>query len=272
MLVVTPYVADPDFTLYLGDAWAVMRDLPDESVDCCVTSPPYLDARPEYPSPSPHEFERIFRELGRVLSPEGSILLNVGRLFRDGQEVLWWRELLDRADWAGWSVIDTIIWEKPNAFGRGGPYLTNAHEYVFWLGTPDSYRNYPETSTPYAPETIARYARGYQNAAKGHPRVIRPRTPNANGARPRSVVSVLIGREKGNPHPAPMALELAEHLVMLACPPLGSVIDPFVGSGTTCLAARKHGRQSIGIDVSEAYCAMAARRLSQLSLLTEGTA
>lgn len=73
--------------------------------------------------------------------------------------------------------------------------------------------------------------------------------------------------EAGNPHPSPMALDLAVHLVALSCKPGGTVLDPFCGSGTTALAARLLGRKSIGIEVSPDYCEMAAVRLSQLSLL-----
>src|SRR5689334_12722392 len=92
---VTPFVADPDFTLYCGDALEVLRQLATGSVACVVTSPPYLDARPEYPSPGIAEWEDIFAELRRVV--RGPALINVGRLFRNGER-RWWNELLEAAE------------------------------------------------------------------------------------------------------------------------------------------------------------------------------
>lgn len=66
-----------------------------------------------------------------------------------------------------------------------------------------------------------------------------------------------------NGHPCPKPIEWANWLVSRACPPGGTVIDPFAGSGTTLVAAKSHGRKAIGIEMSEAYCEIAARRSSQ---------
>ena len=264
----TLFLDDGDVRLYHGDALDVLRGLPDASVDACVTSPPYLDARPEYPSPSMHEFEEIFRELGRVV--DGPLLLNVGRLWRERRELLWWTDLLERANWAGWPLRDTLIWVKPNANPIQGEVVTNAHEYVFLLG--DAF-DADAVRTPYPPATIARYQRGFaaNSGVKGHGRPLhrrhRPLEADEAGARPKSYVEIHTGREKGNPHPAPMALDLALHLVKLSGG--STIIDPFAGSGTTAVAARKLGRSAVLIERDETYCDLAADRLSQLSLLAQ---
>jgi DNA modification methylase len=267
-----PYLSDPDVTLYCGDALDVLRELPDESADCCVTSPPYLDARPEYPSPSLAHFEDIFRELGRVVA--GSMLLNVGRLWREHCERLWWTALLERAAWVGWLLRDTLVWVKPNANPIHGEVLANSHEYIFLFG--DGF-NVDAVRTPHAASTIARNERHWTN----HRGVKKPRdsrarktrvAPNPLGALPRSYVAIPVGTEKGKEHPAPMADALAEHLVKLGCPESGSVLDPFAGGGTTLYIARKLGRRAIGIELNADYCQLAADRLAQQSLFAQGTA
>lgn len=266
----TPFLADPDVTIWHGDALEVLRALPSSSVDAVVTSPPYLDARPEYPSPSPGQFGLIFGELRRVAS--GPMLLNVGRLWRDGTEQLWWTVLLNAACINDWDLLDTLVWLKPNANPIHGAVLTSSHEYVLILGTPGEALNVDAIRTEYAASSIPRMSRTWRNGrgVKGDDREDQDgRDVHPLGARPRSYIEVCVGREKGNPHPAPMPLELAEHLVKLAALPGQTVLDPFCGSGTTLLAARRLGRHSAGIDSSADYCQLAARRLQQLSLLVE---
>lgn len=270
--LVIPYLEDPDVTLYHGDALEVLRDLQAGSISACVTSPPYEDVRPEYPAVGPARFEEICRELGRVV--DGPLLVNVGRRWRDGIERLWWLEYLTAAERAGWPLRDTVIWAKPNPNPIQGELLANAHEYVFAFG--DDFDT-EAVRVPYAEGSIARLRRRHvshistkgDTAARNGPRRDERRgeplgEPNPAGARSPSVIVVPSGAEKGNPHPAPMPLELAEWLVRLAGG--SSVIDPFAGSGTTGLAARRLGRDAVLIEQDAEYCAIAARRLQQLAL------
>jgi DNA modification methylase len=259
-----PLVHDHDLLIYQGGCLEVMRELEDDVAAACVTSPPYLDARPEYPSPSPEEFGEIFKELRRVVS--GPLLLNVGRLWRKRRELLWWVGLLESAESAGWPLRDTLCWIKKNSNPIRGEILIDSHEMVFLLG--DGF-NVDAIRAPYAEESIARMGRKWRNgtSVKGVDKEQDSRALNPLGARPRSFIATNIGREKGNPHPAPMALDLANHLVQLAVPAGGTIIDCFGGSGNTAIAARTNGRKSILIELSSEYAELAASRLAQQSLL-----
>lgn len=274
----TPFVSDPDFTLYIGDSFALVKRLPAESVDAIVTSPPYGDARgDDYPCAPPDEYaewiEPLLADLHRVLTSDGGFMLNLGRIFRGGVEHPYLEQTLAAAASVGWLRIDTLIWHKPNANPGGHPWLTNAHEFVYWLAKdPHAYRGYDEdTRSLYAPGSVARFARNGHYAVKGQRRE-HGRAPHPIGAKPTSVYQAPVGQRRGIAHSAPMALTLAQHIVCLSCPPGGTVLDPFVGSGTTASAARRFGRKCIGIEIQEASARECAARLGQQSLLAEGTA
>lgn len=271
------YLKDPDVELHLGDALAVLCELPDESVDAIVTSPPYADARLDYDHKSAHEYgdwsAEWLREAFRVVGPAGGLMLNLGRLHRDGEELDYWIDVLARARRIGWKWLDTIVWHKLNGKGHHH-YLMDRHEYVLWLGrSVDSYRGYDEARQPYAESSVGRYSRRFTAAFKLVPQERDGKTLHPDGALPGSVFACAVGSYRGLDHPAPMPEDLAAHLVRLACPSGGTVLDPFGGSGTTAVAARRLNRRSILIDSHEPYCAMAARRLAQQSLFaTEGAA
>lgn len=73
-------------------------------------------------------------------------------------------------------------------------------------------------------------------------------------------------------HPCPKPLDTMKHIIGLSCQPYGLVVDPFMGSGTTLLAAKESGRRAIGIEIEERYCEIAAKRLAQEVLPLEATA
>lgn len=262
-----PSLADVDLMLYQGDVLDVLPALATGSAACCVTSPPYLDARSEYGTLTSAQWRAFFRELRRVVS--GPALLNVGRLWRDGRESDWWMRLLRLSALEGWDHLDTLVWVKPNANPIHGRLLANSHEYVLILGDAETAANVDAIRTEYDAESLARYERRYRNGGgvKGEVRVQDGRRAHALGARPRSFFICYVGREKGNPHPAPMAAELAEHLVLLGSWPGEVVLDPFAGSGTTGLVARKLDRRALLVELSADYCGMIAERTQQLPLL-----
>lgn len=261
-----PRVADHDFALYHGDAADVLAVLPDATAAACVTSPPYVDTRPEYPGVTPEAWRRIWRELARVVA--GPSLVNVGRVWRKRIESTWWLDVLLAARENGLELLDTLVWVKPNANPIRGELLADSHEYVFIIGRPGVTLNIDDARTPYAPESLARMRRRSRRGTvvKGVDRETAGREPHPAGARPRSYFEAYTGREKGNPHPAPMCEALADHLVTLAAPAGAVIIDPFAGSGTTALACRKLGRRCVAIELDDEYAELCAARLSQQAL------
>lgn len=73
--------------------------------------------------------------------------------------------------------------------------------------------------------------------------------------------------KKNNSHPCPIPLELAERIILTTTNEGDTIIDPFAGSGTILVAAKKHGRNYIGFEISKEYCDIAEKRLRQGVLL-----
>lgn len=265
------YYEDEFVTLHHGDAREVLKRVP-MYADAVVTSPPYADQR-RYGGAAPNDYGPWLRpfldELLKVVSLSGSMMLNIGRCAREAREVPIAVAALNEALECGWELLDTIIWKKDNALPWSSTqYLHSVHEYVWWLAPVPkaAYRGYTrETRGTHAPSSLERWKQGYRRTddERYHKRGKRIADPHPEGSRPKSVYEAAIGQERGIKHPAPMAMRLARHLVALACPPRGVVLDPFCGSGTSLIAARESGRRAIGIDHDEPACAETVERLSQ---------
>ena len=271
----TPYFDGGDAVLYVGDCLDVMASWATSSVDAIVTSPEYGDQR-KYahgskgtPGAYAQTFEPFLAEMLRVTS--GSLMLNLGVIMRNGEEHPYADEVLLTARRVGWKLLHRMVWQKSNPLPLSyPPYLTVAHEWVFWLAkSTDAYRGYDkDTRRPHAEASIRRIGQPYlrskdeRYARRGKSNELHP-----DGAKPTTVFTCAVGSRRGIRHPAPMAYDLAKHLVSLSCPPGGVVLDPFCGSGTTLEAARERARRSIGIDLNEEYVIEAAERLGNQGTL-----
>lgn len=155
-------------TIIQGSARVILSTLADESVQCCVTSPPYWGLR-DYNvagqlglEATPEEYVaklvRIFREVRRILKKDGTLWLNLGDSYADKSLVgiPWLAAFALRAD--GWYLRRDVIWGKPN----GMPESTrdrpcSAHEYVFMLTKSARYLyNYEDVRLPPLPSSVAR--------------------------------------------------------------------------------------------------------------------
>lgn len=280
-----PYFADETVTLWHGDALAVMRELPDRSIDCCVTSPPYFGLR-DYGTPGQigqeaeleeyaHALFYVVREIERVLADAGTFWLNLGDSYDQRKSLMgvpWSIALRLRDD--GWILRNDIIWAKPNAMPESvTDRLSARHEHLFLFSkSPRYWFDLDPIREPHVSEP-GREGKNYMRGQKA----MRPVGPNSGaysdgGRNPGDVWSIAT-QPFPDAHFATMPLALAERAVRAGCKPGGTVLDPFSGSGTTGLAATRHGRRYVGIDLNADYLDLSLRtRLGQTALLDDGGA
>ena len=262
-----------------GDSAVWLPRLPSNSVDLFFMSPPYADAR-SYARIPPDEYVEWFLPFGqamlRAARDTGSFVLNIkNRVAKSGplrgQRHPYVYELVIALQDIGWRWTETYIWQKPNAVpGRFGPRTKDAFEYVYhFTKGPRPFFDLDAVRVPYKadPAEIARRLKdtnGRRNTEAGFGRN-RARTYGRGGADPGNVITVgqTYNQHRGPAglHTAVMPEGLAEFFVKAACPPGGVVIDPFAGSGTTVVVARRHGRQAGGIELHSDYVVVARERV-----------
>ncbi len=263
-----------------GDSLEWLPQLPKDGIDLFFTSPPYADAR-AYSKISPDEYVDWFLPFAEAMlsatSATGSFVLNIkNRVARSGpfrgQRHPYVYRLVLALQEMGWRWIETYVWSKPNAIpGRFGPRTKDSFEYVYHFAKgSDPFFDLDCVRVPYRADISEinrrrkdRNGRKDTDAGFGRDRA---RTYNKSGADPGNVITVnqTYNQFKGpaGQHTAVMPEGLAEFFVQAACRPGGIVVDPFAGSGTTVVAARRHGRSSGGIELHQDYVDVAKRRLA----------
>lgn len=241
-------------TLHYGDCREMMKKLTTGSVDLIVTSPPYPNMGMPYgdtfTEASYLEFSREWlTEAVRVLAENGSLWINVGWIA--GQKGL--RAPLTYLLWPIVAALDLhfqqeIVWVKPNRPSPSNIRFTTRSERWMWLTkAPRGHTfNLDAVRTPLS-----------ENQGKD----VRN---NPLGSNPTDIwdFAPVWGNSKDRPdHPCPFPLPMIERIILVATNPGQTVLDPFMGSGTTGVAALKHGREFVGIEKEPAYLATAANRL-----------
>jgi DNA modification methylase len=272
----------------VGDARARLAELPGDLADLVVTSPPYFRQR-DYTvagqvgqEDSPSEYVRrlveVFHEVRRVLKPHGSLWVVLGDKYDDGELCgMPWRVALALQE-DGWYLRSDVIWHKPNAMPSSTKTRpTTDHEYVFFLSkSRDYYYDADAIREPHVTFTEKSRMRGgrrHFGQRGGTPEAGKnPGSSNLHdgrwdqafhplGRNKRTVWSIPLSKFR-EAHFAVFPERLVELCIQASCPANGLVLDPFLGSGTTLLVARRLGRQFLGIDINPEYCEMAKRRLA----------
>lgn len=265
-----------------GSCQEALRVFPSNSIDLIVTSPPYADQRKStyggiYADNYVKWFTPTAAELFRVLKPNGSFILNIKEKVVDGQRHTYVLELIIEMKKQGWLWTEEYIWHKRNCYpGKWPNRFRDAWERCLHFTKQKNFAMYQENvMVPTGNWAKSRL----KNLSETDKRRDNSKVDSGFGKN----ISNWIGREMVFPtnvlhfatecgnknHPAAFPVELPNWFIRLFTKPDDVVLDPFLGSGTTALAAKQQGRRYIGIEILPEYAALAEAILAQQPTILE---
>lgn len=248
------------FEFFNGDSAEVLFKLKPLSIDLVVTSPPYDDLR-EYNGYS-FDFERIAEGLVRVLKPGGVIVWIVNDATVNGSETgTSFRQALHFKE-LGLNLHDTMVWDKQNCVYPNPARYWSVFEFmfVFSRGTPKVTNLLKDRENKFHGQTIhglTRQVDGSLTQKSGNGQLIEPLGARHNVWRNQPVFSSI----ERTGHPAQFPISLAADHIKSWSNPGDRVLDPFMGSGTTGVAAAALDRKFTGIEISKEYFDLAVNRI-----------
>lgn len=257
MSSVRPYYEQDGVAIYHGNSIEIAPQL--DPVDLVVTSPPYAEQRQYGMKKGAFRWDHVVpRALAAIpLSVDGQMLVNLGLVHRNGEVVCYWEPMIQTLRAFGYRLFGWYVWDQLDGMtgdwqGRFAP----SHEWVFHFNRQAVRPNKTVPCRTFGKRTVGGTFRTADGSTK-------PMTQAGRAVQefkiPDSVIRTHreMARNIGG-HPAPYPTQFAS-LMLSAFE--GVVLDPFMGGGTTLVAAADAGRRAIGIDIDERYCEIAANRL-----------
>lgn len=255
-----------EHTLACADNLAFMAGQPDATMRLIVTSPPYNIGK-AYEARAPLQAyldaqSRVIAECVRLLHPHGSLCWQVGNHVREGEifplDIFLYRLF---AEQHGLKLRNRIIWHFEHGL-HCARRLSGRYETLLWFTKGDDYHFDVD---PIRVPSKYPHKKHYKGPKAGQP------SCNPLGKNPGDlwiIPNVKHNHVEKTEHPCQFPVELVERLVLALTQPGDRVFDPYMGVGSTVIAAARHGRIGLGCDIVPAYVAVARERLQRLS---EGT-
>jgi len=263
--------------LYQGDSLNVLKTIKDNSIDLIVTSPPYSDQRKStyggiHPDKYVEWFLPISDELLRVLKPTGSFVLNIKEKVVNGERHTYVIELILALRKQGWLWTEEYMWHKKNSFpGKWPNRLRDAWERLLHFNKDKKFNMYQdEVKIPIGDWSTKRLVnlsetdktRDESKVGSGFGKKIE-NWVGKEMVLPDNVMYMATESSNKN-HSAAYPEGLPEWFIKLFTQEGDTVLDPFLGSGTTCKVALELGRNSIGIELNEEYYKQTEERLTEI--------
>ena len=265
--------------LYLGDSKKQLEKLPDNSIDLIVTSPPYADQRKSTYGGIPADkyvewFLPISEQLLRVLKPRGTFVLNIKEKVVGGERSTYVMELILAMRKQGWLWTEEFIWHKKNSYpGKWPNRFRDSWERLLQFNKEKHFNMYQE-------EVMVPMGDWAKTRLKKLSDTDKTRDDSKVGSGFGKNISNWLDRDKAYPtnvlhlatecnnknHSAAFPQELPEWFIKLFTQENDTVLDPFMGSGTTLLVANKMKRNSIGIEIVPEYYKMVKNQLKPVEL------
>lgn len=260
--------------IYNEDCLIGMQRIPDGSIDLIVTSPPYDDMRTYGGIADNWGMEKcknVANQVLRILKEGGVCVWVVGDATKDGSETLTsFRQAIAFSE-IGFNVHDTMIYHKDNPCPVGGKnryYQSFEYMFVFSKGSPSTFNALTEPRRNKYNDKRTERVKGFQRDADGN---MKPKHVMLNQGDPkrRNVWTYSLGASAHTGHPAVFPYELARDHILSWSNEGDTVLDPFIGSGTTAIAAIREKRHYIGFEKSEEYYRKSLERIkNELSQTT----
>lgn len=287
----SPYYSTDLGAAYVADSLETMSQLATGSVNLVVTSPPYaLHFKKEYGNAAKPEYVAWFlpfaREIHRILTENGSFVLNIGGSYNPGtptRSLYHFKLLIALVEEVGFHLAQECFWYNPAKMPVPAEWVTvrrmrvrDSVEYVWWLSkTPWPKATNLAVLKEYSPDMVRLNRNGVKAAQRPSGHMIRSSFDqiSAGGAIPSNVTEgplpesmLRLGNNASNDaylktckqlglkiHPARFPAALPEFFIRMLTEPQDLVLDPFAGSNTTGNVSERLGRRWIAIEANEDY-------------------